>query len=188
MEEYVREEEPTTVAPISNVATFDVDDTPGEPDPEAAAPETLSTWRHGVVVGNIVFALKLWARANPGWQIATANPGVKLGGDLDSLRGPDVGAIRDDNRPTERGPNGWLDGAPDLVVEVAGDAHAPTELLGEALEYLDAGARLVWIVDPIAEQVAVFSAGNVVELVRDGSVDASAVLPGFACSLSDLFE
>ena len=81
------------------------------------------------------------------------DPGAKLQRDPDTLRGPDVGVVRAEREPTGRGAEGWLDGAPDLAVEVAGDSQTVSELTQKALEYLRAGARLVWVIDADARRV-----------------------------------
>jgi Uma2 family endonuclease len=96
--------------------------------------------------------------------------------------------IRAEREPRGRGVDGWLEGAPDVAVEVKGDDASVSELLRKALEYLAAGARLVWIVDPDAEQVVALTPPDHTRVLgRDETLDGGDVLPGFACSVADLF-
>lgn len=174
---------------FADAAALDADACPGELDGHGWVPMTRGTWRHGRVVVNVAFVLESWAREHPGWCVATADPGTRLGSSPDILRGPDVGVVRQERMPTGTGVEGWLDGAPDLAVEVAGDAQAPSELVRKTLEYLAAGAKLVWVVDPAAEQVVVYRPGNLIEVVRnDGTLDGGDVLPGFRCAVAELFR
>ena len=97
--------------------------------------------------------------------------------------------IRAERKPTGRGVAGWLEGAPDLAVEVRGDDASTNELMRKALEYLGAGGRLVWIVDPDSEEVLVVTPPNALRILsRDDTLDGGDVLPGFACKVAALFE
>lgn len=166
-----------------------------DPDEHAAelvegrlVPVSRGTWRHGRITGNVYFALRLYSNEHDGWTVATADPGTKLGRNPATLRGPDVGMIRTEREPKGRGVEGWLEGAPDLAVEVKGDDTSTSELIRKALEYLGAGAKVVWIVDPDAEQVVVFTPPDHARVVgRDETLDGGDVLPGFGCRVADLF-
>jgi Uma2 family endonuclease len=54
--------------------------------------------------------------------------------------------------------------------------------------WLDAGVRLVWVVDPQARLAAVHHPGGLVTVLREhGVLDGEDVLPGFRLSLAPLF-
>jgi Uma2 family endonuclease len=174
---------------LEEAAKLDPDEFPAEVVDGRLTPVLRGTWRHGAVTANVAFALKLFTREHAGWIVATADPGTKLRKDPALLRGPDVGVIRADRKPTGRGGDGWLEGAPDLAVEVASDNVTATELMKKALEYVGAGGRLVWIVDPDVEQVIIVTPPNAFRIVgRDDTLDGGDVLPGFACKVAELFE
>lgn len=172
---------------FEEAAKLDPDVHPGEIDGGVWVPMTRSTWRHGVILSNIVFLLKLHARANPGFSVSAADPGVMLSRDPDVLRGPDVAVVRNDRVPTGKGVAGWLDGAPDLAVEVVGDGQSVTGMLKKAAKYLSAGAQAVWVVDPDPRQVAVITAHGVVVLEAGETLDGGEALPGFSCKVEELF-
>jgi Uma2 family endonuclease len=77
--------------------------------------------------------------------------------------------------------------APDFVIELR-SATDSLEMLREKMrEYLDAGVRLGWLINPQQQQVEIYRVGQEVE-VRNLPADLSGedVLPGFSLSL-DLF-
>jgi Uma2 family endonuclease len=174
---------------LEDAAKLDPDEFPAEVVDGRLVPMSKGTWRHGRIMLNAGVVLRVYAKAHGGWIVATGDPGTKLRQDPALLRGPDVGMIRAEREPTGRGVNGWLEGAPDLAVEVMGDDATMSQLVRKALEYLSAGGRLVWIVDPDAEQVMVMTPPNAVRIVgRDDTLDGGDVLPGFTCKVAELFE
>jgi Uma2 family endonuclease len=176
------------LATFADVAALDPDARPGELVRGAWAPVTRNTWNHGVIVGNLCVALKLWARATPGWSVSVGDPGAKLAREPDVLRGPDVGIVHADRVPTGRGEAGWLEGAPDVAVEVVGDAQSVSDTMEKALDFIRGGARRVWIVDPGAERVLVVTPPDHVRVIgANGELDGEDVLPGFRCPVSELF-
>jgi Uma2 family endonuclease len=55
-------------------------------------------------------------------------------------------------------------------------------------EYFGAGVRLVWLVDPIARIVEVYTAVDQVAVLDEAcTLDGGVVRPGFALPLRDLF-
>lgn len=173
---------------FEEAARLDPDEQPGELVDGEWISMTRSTWRHGEVVTTIAFLLKLYAREHPGWSVSTADPGVKLGRAPDRLRGPDVGMVRAERVPTGKGAEGWLEGAPDVAVEVVGDAQTISEMTQKALEYLGAGARMVWLVDPEPRRVVLFTPPDRVRILgSDDVLDGADVLPGFACTVAEMF-
>ncbi len=80
--------------------------------------------------------------------------------------------------------------SPDLAVEVLSSTNTPAEMARKRTEYFAGGTRLVWVVHPTAQTVAVYAADTIEpDLVvgPDGTVDGGEVLPGFAFSIADVF-
>jgi Uma2 family endonuclease len=173
---------------FEEAAKLDPDEMPGEIEAGRWVPSTRNAWRHGEVSGNVYLLLRLWTRDHPGFRVSVGDPGARLGRDPDLLRGPDVAVVAADRVPQGKGVDGWLEGAPDLAVEVLGDAQPPAAALKKALEYLATGGRLVWIVDPDARQVVVVTPPDHLRVVAEGELDAGDVLPGFRCQLGELFS
>jgi Uma2 family endonuclease len=74
------------------------------------------------------------------------------------VRGPDVSYISAARLPPDRVPIAFIPIAPDLAVEVLSPGDRPGDLDERIADYLGAGTRLVWVVDPRNAQVAVHRA------------------------------
>jgi Uma2 family endonuclease len=74
-------------------------------------------------------------------------------------------------------------------VEVLSPTDNPVEVQQKVRDYLEAGARLVWVIAPEARSVTVYRPDGSARLVRDpDSLDGEDVLPGLTLSLSELFR
>lgn len=81
-----------------------------------------------------------------------------------------------------------VQGAPDLAVEIVTPSRDAGDLHDRALDYLEAGARVVWVVDPAERSVAVYHGGSRVDVLADGDLlDAAPLLPGLSLPVSALF-
>ena len=140
---------------------------------------------HGRVQMRIGYALEGWAR-RAGADV-TAESGYILSDEPATLRGPDV-AVVVHPRSGEGEPGGWIRGAPDVVVEVLSPSDTSTAMQEKTLDYLQAGAKLVWIVDPRARTVTVIRADRTARILRElETLDGEDVLRGFSVPLEELF-
>lgn len=79
--------------------------------------------------------------------------------------------------------------APDLAVEILSEGNTRKEMERKRREYFAGGTALVWIVDPDARTVAVYTDPDAhAVLTAADTLDGGAVLPGFALPLADLFD
>ena len=112
---------------------------------------------------------------------------LRLGPGL--VRGPDVAFVSADRLPGGRSPGVPIPNlVPDLAVEVVSASNTPAEMARKCGEYLDAGVRLVWIVDPKTRTVSVHSPQGTASLDTTQTLTGDPVLPGFALELSILFS
>ncbi len=80
------------------------------------------------------------------------------------------------------------DFSPDLAVEVLSENNTPGEIAQKLREYFQSGTRLVWVVEPDARIVRVYTAPEVfTTLTAADTLDGGAVLPGFSLPLANLF-
>lgn len=79
---------------------------------------------------------------------------------------------------------------PDLVVEIISPTDRFTEVEKKVTRYLVDGVRLVWIIDPEAQVVFVYQAGQKqrTRLAADDVLDDGEVIPGFTIRVAALFE
>lgn len=141
---------------------------------------------HGRVQVAIAAELRLWARERG--ATVTAESGYILSVEPATLRGPDVGVTLP-GRSSEGEPGGWIRGAPDVAVEVLSPSDTATAIHIETSDYLAAGARLVWIVDPVLRTVTIHRPdGSARVLGSDETLEGEDVLEGFSVRVAELFE
>lgn len=87
-------------------------------------------------------------------------------------------------------PSGFLEGAPDLVVEVLSPGNTVEEMHSQLVEYFQNGTRLAWIIHPSEHYVLVYrSAQEPDRLLKSvDALDGEEVIPGFTLPVADLFQ
>jgi Uma2 family endonuclease len=106
----------------------------------------------------------------------------------DTVRGPDVSFISVARLPPNRIPEEFIRGAPDLAVEILSPSSRWADVEEKVADYLAAGARLVWVVDPRERRVVVRYPDRPPRMVPVADVlGGEDVLPGFTLALVDLF-
>ena len=77
--------------------------------------------------------------------------------------------------------------APDLVVEVLSPGDTPRQVLDKVGEYLEAGVRLVWVINPDKREAAVYSGPTSVRVIdHQAALTGEDVVPGLSCRLSEV--
>jgi Uma2 family endonuclease len=90
--------------------------------------------------------------------------------------------------PPEEEPQGHCRIAPDLVAEVVSPNDLIYEVAARVAEYLGAGVRLVWVVNPADRTVQVHRQGGTGTILREADeLAGEEVLPGFRCQVGELF-
>ncbi|MFN0177415.1 MAG: Uma2 family endonuclease [Gemmatimonadales bacterium] len=107
----------------------------------------------------------------------------------DTVRGPDISFVARQRMAPDQFPAAFIEGAPDLAVEIASPSDSWPALLRKVADYLEAGARLVWLVDPVSESVMACRAATAPRvLIGQDRLDGGDVLPGFAWEVRELFR
>ncbi len=144
--------------------------------------------RHGRIAFRVGFLIERFAEVRGLGQVVMET-GFLLAEDPPTVRGPDVAFIAQESLPAEGAPVGHWRYAPDLAIEVLSPSNSAAETLQKVADYLRSGSRLVWVVDPAAESVTIYSPRGDVRVVDDGDVlEGEDVLPGFRVEVADLFE
>lgn len=87
-------------------------------------------------------------------------------------------------------PTGFLEGAPDLAVEVLSSGNTVEEIHDKLVEYFENGTRLAWIIHPSEHYVLVYRCAQEPDrlLKSVDSLDGEEVIPGFTFPVADLFQ
>jgi Uma2 family endonuclease len=143
--------------------------------------------RHGQVIIHLTLQLAPFVNQHGLGHVFESSTGFRLPGG--NVRSPDVSFVRMGRFTNERPPEDFPDLAPDLAVEVLSPGDSPRYVLDKVGEYLQAGVRLVWVIDPRRERAAVYrSLTDVTELRPGDAFDGEDVVPGFHVSLADLLK
>ena len=107
------------------------------------------------------------------------------------VRMPDVAFVSWDRIPGRRVPQEPIAGfAPDLAVEILSRSNTPAEMARKRQEYFSAGASLVWLIDPLARTVTVFTHRDPAQsavLGEGDTLEGDTLLAGFSLPLGDYF-
>lgn len=140
-------------------------------------------YRHGDVTARLTKVLMDVVDARGLGRVLAAETGFKLSADPDTVRAPDVAFVSRERLP-DPAPFGYLALAPDLVIEVLSPGDRPGETLAKVGDWLNAGSRLVWVVDPGRRQARVYRQDGSETLLTESDVlNGEDVVPGFECQL-----
>ncbi len=143
----------------------------------------------GRIEVNVAAALKQFVRTRNLGVVMAGEVGVFTRRNPDTVRAPDVLYLSRERDARRRRPHGFLDVAPELVVEILSPTDRPDPLRRKLGEYLAAGVRVVWVIDPATRTVQIHhDGGEPVSLEVGAVVTGEDVLPGFEMPVDDIFE
>jgi len=132
-----------------------------------------ANWLHQRIVTRAVFAIESWIRDGTDRGGVTMDPPVKIRDNRGYL--PDVAWYREGrNRPRQGQP--YLEGAPDLAIEVLSPTTRAIDLVRKRADYARVGVRELWLVDPDGPAALVLRSVDGPEFVLAEELDADGVL------------
>jgi Uma2 family endonuclease len=141
---------------------------------------------HSRVVGRLLAWLIVFLDTHK-LGIAGTELGVVLQRRPDLVYAPDIFFLAKARVSNPTSPR-FFEGAPDLAVEVLSSDDRPGEVAQKIRDYLNAGTRQVWIVDPEAATATVHLPGGAFQSYSgESEVSGGDVLPGFSFRPADLF-
>jgi Uma2 family endonuclease len=142
---------------------------------------------HGFICTNIAAELRSYVRAKDLGRVVSNDSGVVTERGPDTVRGMDVAYYSYERVPRGPLPEGYWP-TPELIVEVRSPSDRLTALSAKALEYLDAGAVVVCVVDPETESVAVFTQNELPRRLSNGDVlTLPELFPDFCVPVRQFF-
>lgn len=135
----------------------------------------------GALLRNFVRPRKL------GW-VLTGEVGIYIRRNPDTIRAADV-AFVSRKQMAERPQRGYLNIAPELVVEVISPSDLWDEIRQKIQDYFSIGVERVWICEPEQRDVLVFCSPQEFQTVGLNDVlKGAGLLEGFELRIADLFE
>jgi Uma2 family endonuclease len=144
---------------------------------------------HGRLLRKVLYALETHLREHGLAGEVFPDAGFVLGlrRDRERMRGPDVSYVSQEKLEAHPDPERLFRCVPDLAVEI--DLTSARKPGGQQriLDYLEAGVRLVWTIDPRTKTAMTYRPDGSARIVRtDEALDGEDVLPGFRLSISEL--
>jgi Uma2 family endonuclease len=144
---------------------------------------------HGRIELNIATALRDFARVQNLGIVMTGEVGIFTRWNPDRVRGADVVFVSHSQYERRTRTRGFLDVAPELVVEVLSRENRHIDMGQKVREYLAIGIRLVLVVDPDSRTIAVHRPdGSVVRCAEGDALPCDEVLPGFKLTAAEVFD
>jgi Uma2 family endonuclease len=143
---------------------------------------------HGQLAGRLLVRVGAFVEAHGLGEVFAQDTGFKIASNPDTVRAPDL-AFLGHERLAHVATRGYAAVAPDLIAEIVSPDDRPGEVRDKIAEWLSAGVRLAWELDPRRKIARVYRPDGSVTLVEaSGALGGDSVLPGFSCALNDLYR
>ena len=141
---------------------------------------------HGQVAARLCYRLTGFVESRR-LGVVLVESGFILHRGPDTVRGPDLSFVAGHRLTMAGVPASFVPLAPDLAVEIRSPDDRVAALAEKVANYLEAGTRLVWVIDPAGLEASVYRAdGSTTRLGESDWLDGEAVLPGFRCRVGDV--
>ena len=146
---------------------------------------------HGYLALRIASRLERHVDANNLGRTYAAETGFKISSDPDTVRAPDAAFVSRERVEGAGKVTGYWPGAPDLAVEVVSPNDTHSEVIGKSLAWLEAGSRMVLVVDPEKRTITVYRSRDEIRVLTadaGDTVDGADVVPGWKLPVAELFS
>jgi Uma2 family endonuclease len=145
-------------------------------------------FQDGALCATLNFVVGTWVKERRLGKVV-ASTGFVVSRDPDTVLAPVIAFIASERVDAlSFGGDGYVQGPPDLAIEVVLYAEDAADYTGKARRWLLAGAKLVWVFDAAFASVTVYkSLDDVRILTGDAALDGGELLPGFSYPLAELF-
>ena len=120
-------------------------------------------------------------------RVFSAETGFTIAREPDTVRAPDIAFISQNRLPALL-PDGYLELVPDLVVEVVSPNDTAREVREKVNDWLDAGVRLVWVVDYQKRIITEYYSRQQYRVLTEyDTLDGGDVVSGFSLPVCEVF-
>ncbi|XZO00774.1 MAG: Uma2 family endonuclease [Microcoleus sp.] len=145
--------------------------------------------KHGYVCSILMILLGGYVRIQKLGAMFDSSTAFKM--KSGNKRSPDVSFMAKERlQGLEELPDGFLEGAPDLAVEILSPSNTVAEIHNKLVEYFENGARLVWVINPKEKYVLVYRSSQEPDrlLKSVDSLDGEEIVSGFTLPVAELFQ
>ena len=143
---------------------------------------------HGGLEVRLAARLLTWAESTGRGRVLGGEVGIYIRRNPDTVRAADVLFISN-GRYERRTSAGYLEVAPELVVEILSPDDRWSDVMAKLADYFQAGVDRAWVVDGKLGRVFAYRSLAEVKPLGEGDVlTDEELLPGFSLPLVDLFR
>ena len=144
---------------------------------------------HGGIEVNVTESLSGFVRPRKLGKVRGGEVGIYIKRNPDRVRAADALFISLERWMQRQNKQGYLDVAPELVVEVLSPDDRMIEVNQKLGDYFSIGVKIVWVIDPESKIVYAYrSLIDVHAFTVNDTLTAEEVLSGYAVAVASLFE
>ncbi|MCI0704742.1 MAG: Uma2 family endonuclease [Planctomycetia bacterium] len=146
---------------------------------------------HSAATATLARLLGVWLmqQPKPRGKLYSNEAYFRIRKDPETNVGVDLALSTPQQAATTKKKASFVDGAPVLAIEVLSPNDKQKDINDAVEEYLACETKQVWIVDPYTETVTVHRANTEpVMYTRSQTLPGGDDLPGFTCSVAEIFE
>ncbi len=145
--------------------------------------------KHGYVCSTLMILLGGYVRIQKLGAMFDSSTAFKMKNG--NKRSPDISFVSKERlQGLEELPDGFLDGAPELAIEILSPGNTVEEIHDKLVEYFENGTRLAWVIHPTEQYILVYRSAKEPErlLKSSDSLDGEDVVPNFSLPVAELFQ
>lgn len=144
--------------------------------------------RHGRIAIEIAYLLKKHVDEKELGVVYAAETGFKIQRDPDTVLAPDVAFISKQRHALIEDEISYIPLAPDLVVEVLSPSDRFSRVESKAFQWLDAGTKLVLLVDPETKTIHRYKSRKQIEVFEAAeTIDCNDAVADWKFKVADVF-
>jgi len=146
-------------------------------------------YKHGRYEGRFYKYLEAFVEPKKLGEVFIGEVGIYIRRNPDTIRAADVAFISTERLAQQKQEEGFLEVAPELIVEVMSPSDRWSDVKQKLREYFSIGVKLVWVADPTDRTVEAYrSLTDLREFTEADTLTGDDVLPGFSVPVASLFE
>jgi Uma2 family endonuclease len=140
---------------------------------------------HSIVLDNIKMILSDYVRGKRLGRVLPEAGYLLFREPEQTVRQPDVSFL---SRGRVKKSAAYVEGAPELALEVVSPGDDAADLDLKVRQYLAAGSHEVWVVYPKTRSVLIHKAGGQVSKLSDSDTITTDLFPGWSARVADFFD
>lgn len=142
---------------------------------------------HGYFMSALSYFITTFVLESKLGLVLTGDPLIRIQSSEHDARGPDLCFYTRGRIPRDLTASVGEE-PPDLVIELLSPTDRAGQVQRKVVDWLRAGVRLLWYVDPDTGITTVYHAGRITSVGPDEDLDGVDVLPGFRFRLRSVYD